>query len=138
MHVFIRRLKRADARALHRFECDNRLFFEKLVPSRGDDYYHYETFFERHESLLLEQKNDRSHFYLIRNKSGQIIGRINLVDIDYTAKYGHIGFRVGANFTGQGVAFQALKSLLEKETDIQKIYGKTTTSNIASQKVMKM
>ena len=136
MEITINLLKEEDAEELFGFECDNRMFFENMVPSRGADYYNYKMFRIRHKELLTEQRAGISQFYLIRNYFGRIVGRINLVDIDQNAGIAHVGFRVGEQYVGQGVAIQALKLLLNMKSSVTKIHGKTTTNNIASQKVM--
>nr|WP_245301549.1 GNAT family N-acetyltransferase [Virgibacillus natechei] len=66
------------------------------------------------------------------------MGRVNIVDIDESRKIGHLGYRVGQVHTGKGVAKRALKLLMELVTDldIKQIEAKTTTNNIASQKVL--
>ncbi|MDW7662769.1 MAG: GNAT family N-acetyltransferase [Bacillota bacterium] len=136
MKITINLLKEKDAKELLQFETDNRTFFEKMVPSRGEDYYVLEAFRIRHKELLVEQDEGISRFYLIRGDNGQIVGRINLVDIDEKEFSGSIGFRIGEQYVGRGIANLALKLLLEIESGIKMIYGKTTTNNIASQKVM--
>ena len=138
MDVFIEKLHVKDAEDLYKFELENRTFFEEMVPTRGDDYYNPEIFKKRHESLLEEQVQGGSYFYLIKDKDSSILGRINLVDIDKFQKIGHLGYRVGQAHTGKGIANKALKLLLETITDkeINQIKAKTTTNNIASQKVL--
>lgn len=138
MNILIEKIKDTDAKSLHKFEIENRIFFEEMVPTRGDDYYKPEVFNLRHESLLNEQVNGISFFYLIKDENDSILGRINLVDIDASDKIGYLGYRVGQNHTGKGIAKIALKLLLETigELDIKEIRAKTTTNNIASQKVL--
>lgn len=67
MEIFIDRLNERDAEELFTFECNNRRFFEQTVPSRGDDYYTFETFKNRHRELLKEQEENILYFYLIIN-----------------------------------------------------------------------
>ena len=138
MEITLEPLQQADAKELYKFELENRDFFEKTVPSRGEDYYNWETFKIRHESLLDEQMKGQSYYYLIKNQNGLILGRINLVDIDQSLNLGYIGYRVGEAYTGKGIANNALKVLLRTMTnqDIKQIVAKTTTNNIASQKVL--
>ncbi|MCF6409666.1 GNAT family N-acetyltransferase [Pseudalkalibacillus salsuginis] len=138
MDILIEKLNGTDAKALYKFELENRAFFEKMVPTRGDDYYKPGIFRIRHESLLKEQAEGISYFYLIKDENGSILGRINLIDIDETQKFGYLGYRVGQHHTGKGVAKKALKLLLETaiEQGIKHIKAKTTTNNIASQKVL--
>lgn len=138
MDIIIEELHEEDAEKLFEFELDNRVFFEKMVPSRGDDYYNFETFKNRHAALLDEQEEGLSYFYLIKNKNGSILGRMNLVDIDKLQNSGEIGYRVGQAYTGKGIAYTALKLLLEtvSKQGIKQVSAKTTTQNIASQKVL--
>lgn len=138
MNILIDKLNGKDAKDLYKFELENRTYFEEMVPTRGDDYYKPEIFKMRHEILLEEQAAGISYFYLIKDENGSILGRINLVDVDGTHKIGHLGYRVGQLYTGKGVAKKALKLLLETviELDIKQVKAKTTTNNIASQKVL--
>lgn len=138
MDVYIEKLQVTDAEDLYKFELENRKSFEEMVPTRGDDYYNPEFFKKRHEALLEEQVQGDSYFYLIKDKYNSILGRINLVDIDKSHKVGHLGYRVGQAQTGKGIATKALKLLLETviDKDIKQIKAKTTTNNIASQKVL--
>lgn len=56
MDIILEILKQNDAKKLYEFELENRAFFEKMVPERGEDYYHFETFQIRHNELLEEQR----------------------------------------------------------------------------------
>lgn len=138
MKIRIEKLTHKDAESLYQFELENRTFFEEMVPTRGDDYYKPEIFKIRHETLLAEQEKEISYFYLIKDEQGSILGRINLVDIDASSRIGYLGYRVGQKHTGKGVAKAALKLVLEKALmqNIKQIKAKTTTVNIASQKVL--
>lgn len=138
MEITLEKLQQADANMLYEFELKNRDYFEKMVPSRGEDYYCLEDFKIRHEALLNEQKEGESYYYLIKNENGLILGRMNLVDIDKCSKLGYIGYRVGEAYTGKGIANKALELLLRtiNKQDIEQILAKTTTNNIASQKIL--
>ena len=138
MDIFIEKLHVTDAENLYNFELENRNFFEEMVPTRGDAYYNPETFKKRHETLLEEQVIGGSCFYLIKDQDSSIVGRINLVDIDESDKIGYLGYRVGQAYTGKGIAYKALKLLVETVTGgaVKQIKAKTTTNNIASQRVL--
>ncbi|MGN7399972.1 GNAT family N-acetyltransferase [Cytobacillus praedii] len=139
MTVILKRLSIADAEDLYQFESENRAFFEKSVPSRGDDYYDYSKFIIILDSLLEEQDNGVCNFYLIKNEQGTILGRMNIVDIDLSNGHGYLGYRVGYSYTGKGVASQALRLLKEmiiQENSIKLLSAKTTVDNIGSQKVL--
>lgn len=138
MDITIEKLRLEDAEAVIYFEKENRAYFEKMVPSRGDDYYYYDKFITRHQQLLTEQNQGLSYFYLIRKTNGEILGRINFVDIDNSQNSGHIGYRVGEKHTGQGIAYRALHTLMNNlnREGFTRIFAKTTNNNIASQKVL--
>lgn len=136
MEISINSLQERDAEELFEFEKNNRLFFEQMVPSRGEDYFNFETFKIIYKELLTEQQENKSKFYLIRDNSDKIIGRINLVDIDTTNDIAEVGYRVGQEYGGKGIGARALKLLLETEISVTKIKAKTTINNIASQRVL--
>jgi len=137
MNIFIEKLHVADEENLFNFEFENRTFFEEMVPTRGDEFYNPENFKKIHETLLEEQVNEDSYFYLIKDSERSIVGRINLVDIEKSDKIGYLGYRVGQAHTGKGIANKALKLLIETVTGkVKQIKAKTTTNNIASQRVL--
>ncbi|MRX74345.1 GNAT family N-acetyltransferase [Bacillus lacus] len=138
MEIRLEKLRPEDAKKLFEFELENRAYFEKMVPSRGEAYYNFDAFKNSHEALLNEQTKGQSYYYLIKDENGLILGRMNLVDIDKTSHSGFIGYRVGESYTGKGVANKALKLLLETHNrqGIKHILAKTTTNNIPSQKVL--
>ena len=138
MKIQLKACTALDAEELYAFELENRPYFEQSIPSRGDDYYMPETFKQRHASLLQEQRDGTSFFYLITDEGGEIIGRINLVDRDVTTKRAELGYRIGQNHTGKGIAKEAVRLLIEQcpKLDIHEIQAKTTDGNIASQKIL--
>ena len=138
MDITINQLTYDDAKALFNFEKENRIYFETMVPSRGDEYYDLDTFLIRHQQLLDEQLLGESSFFLIRESSGEILGRMNVVDIDSSSNTGHIGYRVGELHTGKGVAAKALQLFMHrlKKDGFTKVFAKTTTNNLASQRVL--
>ena len=138
MKIQLKACTALDAEELYAFELENRPYFEQSIPSRGDDYYMPETFKQRHASLLQEQREGTSFFYLIKGEDGEILGRINLVDRDVTTKRVELGYRIGQNHTGKGIAKEAVRLLIGqcRKLDIKEIQAKTTDGNIASQKIL--
>jgi len=139
VEIFLEILKEQDAEALFQFECSNRTFFEQSVPSRGEAYYQYENFLQSLGQLLDEHKAGISYFHLLKNEAGTIVGRMNLVDIDREKGEAQIGYRVGEACIGKGVATRGLDLLIKKavrDYGVSRLYAKTTTTNIGSQKVL--
>ncbi|MCA0987144.1 GNAT family N-acetyltransferase [Guptibacillus algicola] len=136
MEIRIDKLSALDKDDLFRFEVANRAYFEEMVPTRGDEYYEFDRFLERHNALLEEQSVGRTSFYLIRDRENNIVGRINLV-CEEENRF-DLGYRIGRDYTGMGVAKQALKLLIDevKVSEIEEVHAKTTSNNIASQKVL--
>ncbi|MEC5425802.1 GNAT family protein [Virgibacillus sp. C22-A2] len=115
-------------------------FLKEMVSSRGDDYYEYKEFKQRHQNLLDEQDREESYFYLIKSQGGIIVGRINLIDID-THGIGQLGFRVDEAYGGMGLAGKSVRLLLNEmknQIKVKEIHAKTTTNNYASQRVLEM
>ncbi len=139
MELSLKKLSIEDAKALFEFELKNKAFFEEMVPTRGEEFYKYEVFLTRLKLLLLEQEQGISYFYLIKDEMKTILGRMNVVDIEESSSIGYLGYRVGQEHTGKGIASKALKLLVEKlsnEGNVKQINAKTTTNNIASQRVL--
>ncbi|EEL70587.1 MULTISPECIES: GNAT family N-acetyltransferase [Bacillus] len=138
MKIYIEQLKKQDAEDLFNFELTNKSFFETMVPSRGSNYYVYEYFQKQLDELLKEQTEGISYFHLIRNTEKEIVGRINLVDVDKEKRIGSLGYRVGEDFTKKGVAASSVKLILAQARvyEINEIHAMTTTNNIASQIVL--
>ncbi|WP_347232258.1 hypothetical protein [Halobacillus litoralis] len=62
MEITMDKLKIDDAQDLFDFESENRAFFEKMVPSRGEDYYNFETFMVRHNVYSMNKFKTRLIF----------------------------------------------------------------------------
>lgn len=137
--IYLQLLQPGDGDKLYIFERNNRNYFEKFVPSRGDEFYQKDYFRERLRELLKEQADGKSYFYLIKDADGEILGRINLTDVETSQKVGSLGYRIGESHIGRGIAGKAVE-LLKREAGtlkLARIEAKTTSDNIASQKVLK-
>jgi len=132
-------MKRTDFERLFTFEKENRKFFEKFVPPRGEKYFDYQTFIVRNNILLKSQEQDRDYLFIIKNEEDQIVGRINLTDIDKMEKIAHIGYRVGERFLGKGIATKAVNELFNSaaKLGITQLFAQTTNHNFASQEVLR-
>lgn len=141
MQIKIELVAQDDATKLYEFESQNRVFFEKWVPTRGEAYYEFDSFCQILSNLLEDQAEGKDYFHLIRDEYGTILGRINIVDIQVIdhVKSGHIGYRIGESHRGRGIASDAVRLLVQQaveEYGITLLYAKTTRNNLASQKVL--
>jgi [ribosomal protein S5]-alanine N-acetyltransferase len=130
----LERLRPDHAPALLAFERDNRAYFARSVPDRGDDYFAH--FAERHQALLAEQAAGVCHFHLVV-VDGEVLGRVNLVDVANGSA--ELGFRMAEKATGRGLATAAVREVVELAATT---YGLTSltadaaVSNAASRGVL--
>lgn len=132
-------LQRLDARhapALLRFERENRAYFARSVPDRGDGYF--TEFAARHAELLAEQATGRCHFHLLVDDDGTVLGRFNLVDVaDGSAE---LGYRVAERATGRGVAQEGVRRVCELARDaygLRRLVATAALTNPASLAVLR-
>jgi len=88
------------ARALLKFERENRAYSAAWVPDRGNDYF--ASFGARHRALLAEQSAGTCYFHVLVDGDGEVVGRVNLVDLaDGSAE---LGDRIAERAAGRGLA----------------------------------
>ncbi|AUY51220.1 GNAT family N-acetyltransferase [Streptomyces sp. CB01881] len=102
--IRLERLRPDHAEALLSFERQNRAYFARSVPDRGDAYF--EHFCDRHRALLAEQDAGACHFHLVMSDDGTLLGRVNLVDAERGEA--ELGYRIGEQAAGRGVATAAV------------------------------
>lgn len=140
MEILIKLIDSSCMEKLFEFELLNRQFFEKTCPSRGDAYYEINNFKRILASLIIEQENGLLYMYLIYNKLNEIVGRVNLVDVQRgTYNKAELGYRIGENYQGKGYATKAVNLILEKASTlhcINKVLAGTSSKNIASQTIL--
>ncbi|MEU5363446.1 GNAT family N-acetyltransferase [Streptomyces sp. NPDC005925] len=135
--VTLRRLRADHADALLAFEKDNRAYFAASVSDRGDAYFTADGFAARHAALLAEQEAGVCHFHVVLDAAGELIGRVNLVDVaDGSAE---LGYRVGRRAAGRGVATAAVAGLCRtaaRSYGLVALTAVTTRDNAASMTVL--
>lgn len=107
-NITLRLLQIEDTDALLDFETTNRAWFEQWVPPRSEGYFSRETLLEINTVLVAEAVAGTAYMHLILNLEGQIIGRINLTNVDRETRTASVGYRIAQDKTGNGVAVQAL------------------------------
>lgn len=118
-----------------RFERENRAYFARSVPDRGDAYF--ASYDARHATLLDEQDRGTGAYYLLVDDDGSVAGRFNLVlDGDGGAE---VGYRVGERHSGHGLAGTTLRELCTlawSRHGLRLLHASTTDDNLASQRVL--
>ncbi|MGW7099539.1 GNAT family N-acetyltransferase [Streptomyces sp. NPDC054838] len=131
----LERLRADHADALLAFERENRAYFARTVPDRGDAYF--AGFPARHRALLAEQDAGTCHFHLVFEYDGRPAGRINLVDVqDGSAE---LGYRIGEKSAGRGLATAAvgeIRRLAAGPYGLRALTAVTTLDNPASMAVL--
>ncbi|MEV6766174.1 GNAT family N-acetyltransferase [Streptomyces sp. NPDC051105] len=123
------------APALLAFEQENRAYFAASVPDRGDDYF--ARFEERHRALLAEQEAGICYFHVVVDDAGEVLGRVNLVDVaDGGAD---LGYRIAQRAAGRGVATSAVREicgLAATRYGLTVLRAAATVDNAASRAVL--
>jgi ribosomal-protein-alanine N-acetyltransferase len=132
----LERLRADHADALLSFERENREYFARTVPDRGDAYFTPAGFAARHAALLAEQDAGICHFHVLLDE-GHLVGRVNLMDVaDGSAE---LGYRVGELAAGKGVATAAVAQVCRMAATaygLTSLVAVTTLDNLASRTVL--
>ncbi|MEV5315734.1 GNAT family N-acetyltransferase [Streptomyces sp. NPDC052610] len=133
--VTLERLRADHADALLAFERENRRYFARTIPDRGDAYF--AEFPDRLRALLAEQDAGVCHFHVVLDEDGHLAGRINLVDVEDGSA--ELGYRVGARAAGRGVATAAVRLVCRTAATtygLRALTAVTTLDNAASRTVL--
>ncbi|MGC7871040.1 GNAT family N-acetyltransferase [Desulfosporosinus sp. SYSU MS00001] len=138
--ITINFLEESDAQELFTFELKNRAFFERIGFPRGDNYYELNNFNRIIKESIEEQEKGLVYMYLIKDHTGMILGRINLLSIERGSfnKAG-LGYRIGEEHQGKGYATSAVKLVLDEAVNKHKLHrieAGTSPYNIGSQIVL--
>ncbi|MFJ5552162.1 GNAT family N-acetyltransferase [Streptomyces sp. NPDC093225] len=121
--------------AVLEFERANRAYFAASVPDRGDAYF--AEFEERQRGLLAEQAAGVCLFHVLVDGGGQVLGRVNLVDVEHGEA--ELGYRIAREATGQGLATAAVREVLRRartEYGLRRVRARTTLDNAGSRAVL--
>lgn len=133
----LERLRADHAPALLAFEAENREYFARSIPDRGDAYFEAAGFAARHQALLAEQDAGICHFHVVLDDEGHIVGRVNLMDVEDGCA--ELGYRVGERAAGRGVATAAVAQLCRMAATtygLTSLVARTTLDNPASRTVL--
>lgn len=131
----IERLRLDHKAALLLFEQENRTYFAASIPDRGDDYF--TDFLQLHSARVAEQKTGLCHFHLVVDDQGEVLGRVNLVDVaDGSAE---LGFRIAAKAAGRGLATAAVRqvcAMAAEDYGLRNLRASAATGNLGSRTVL--
>ncbi|MGK5052297.1 FAD-dependent oxidoreductase [Janthinobacterium sp. RB2P8] len=113
----IRTLRPDDAAPVLAFEQANRAWFERHIDRRPDDFYSVDGIHAHVAQFLEEHAQGRMHPCVIVDEHGQLIGRANLKDIDRKRGVAEVGYRIGQQQAGRGLATAALQYLIALAQD---------------------
>jgi [ribosomal protein S5]-alanine N-acetyltransferase len=125
-----------DEAELLEFELRNREFFARAVGDRGDEYF--AGFGRVHAERVAENEAGTSMLFLVRDPSGRIVGRVNLLDV--RDELPELGYRIGADSGGRGYAREAVRLALEaaRERGVRRVSARVTADNPASRRVLEV
>ncbi|MCO1576861.1 GNAT family N-acetyltransferase [Crossiella sp. SN42] len=131
----LHRLRADHEAAVLAFELANRAYFAASVPDRGDDYFAH--FAERHQALLAEQEAGICRFHLLVAEDGEVLGRVNLLDLaDGSAE---LGFRIAEKAAGRGLATSAVHqicALAATDYGLTSLWARAAVRNAGSRAVL--
>ncbi|WP_405583663.1 GNAT family N-acetyltransferase [Streptomyces sp. NBC_01092] len=133
----LERLRADHADAVLAFERENREYFARTVPDRGDEYFTPTGFAARHKALLAEQDAGVCHFHVVLNDEGRLVGRINLLDAEDGSA--ELGYRIGERAAGKGVATAAVAQVCRMAAatyGLTSLVAVTTLDNLGSRTVL--
>jgi len=137
--VQIRNLCIEDAQALLQFEINNRRWFERHVEARSPVFY-TPSGIAAHIHQFVEGYNQANwHACVMVDRTGEIIGRANLKDIDIANGSAEVGYRIGEKNAGKGYATLALQHLLKlacEEWRLKRLFACVALNNPASARVL--
>ena len=135
----IRTLRPDDASALLAFELANRAWFERHIDPRPDAFYSLDGIHAHVAQFLLEHEQGLLHPCIIVDQDGNLLGRANLKDIDQQAHTAEVGYRIGQQHGGKGLATTALRHLIalaREEWKLSSLKAYAIDGNAASIRVL--
>lgn len=134
----IRSLQAGDSAALLHFELANRAWFERHIQPRDPAVYAPAGMDAHIAEFLAELAAGTLHPCVLLDGDGAIVGRANLKDIDRATGGAEIGYRVGQQQAGRGLASRAVAHLrtLATELGLNHIDAIASTVNPASVRVL--
>ncbi|OCA90821.1 hypothetical protein A8F94_02810 [Bacillus sp. FJAT-27225] len=137
--IELREITMKDALELLQFELKNKLFFEKFVPPRAEDYLTLAGIQKSISSMLESRETDEYYLFLIINNQDRIVGRAKVFTIDRVKGSAEIGFRIAEDQAGKGIMSQAvtqLEKIASMRLGLWMLEAVVMEGNLASKRVL--
>jgi len=138
--ILLAPVEHADLDALFAFELDNRAFFEAHINARAATYYSVDGVTRAIQTAIDDVAAGRGYQFLIKPASGEILGRINLRDVERAAvPSATLGYRIAAAHGGKVYASAAVRALLAiafGPLGLRRIDAGARASNLGSVRVL--
>ncbi len=134
--IRLRKIKRSDAESIYKYAKAKEISRYTFIP-RPYTIKNATTFIR--QSQILFRKKKEFHLGIELKETGEIIGMIGLIRIDYKNKNAELGCWLGKKFWRKGIMGEAVSLMLRfgfKELKLVRIYARVMTPNIASAKLV--
>ncbi|MBN2899886.1 MAG: GNAT family N-acetyltransferase [Clostridia bacterium] len=140
MKINVEEMSLENLKDIFEFEVQNRVYFERTLPPRPEDYFDYASFQNLMIGFLEEQMRGECAMFVLRDLTGEMVGRINLTAMTYNGeRKAELGYRIGEVHQGKGYASEAVSAVVDMGYQVyglNKIEAGTSTENIGSQRVL--
>lgn len=130
----------ADIVQLLEFELKNRRFFETHINARPPGYYSPDGVAQAIETALVDAAHDRAYQFLLRDETGELVGRVNLTGVRRAHFHSAIlGYRIAEDAGGKGHASEAVRQIVGMafgELNLRRIEADARAGNAASLRVL--
>ncbi|MEU8971678.1 GNAT family N-acetyltransferase [Streptomyces monashensis] len=123
------------APALLAFERENRAYFAASIPDRGEEYF--ARFDELLRASLTEQEAGECYFHVVVGADGDVLGRVNLVDV--ADRGAELGYRIAERAAGRGLGGWGVREvcvLAAERYGLTVLRARATLDNAASRAVL--
>lgn len=126
----------ADLDELFEFEVVNRRFFESTINARPAEFYVKEGLRAVIETAIEDAKSDKAYQFLMKDPTGRIVGRINLLRVRRAHFHSaDLGYRVAEAECRKGYARDAVRQVLSRaygELKLLRIEATSRPENVGS------
>ena len=138
--INFKNLELDDATLLSEYSSDSRFYRYFEFPkheSIKDTISYVKKLMDR--QLPDEKGLRRAHYWLVTKNSGEVLGTVGLLNIDFSRNSSEWGFGINPEVWGDGTVFEMCNAVLEycfQELDLNRVFGVTRIDNEPTQRVL--